>query len=64
MGDAAGRIQINAHNLKLFAYGETSQLKVRRTVRLGPPPLTVDTTVFELWLGTLSAHQGLSIPVV
>ena len=21
------------------------------TVNLGPPPLTVDTTIFELWLG-------------
>ena len=40
MGDAAGRIQIDAHNLKLFAYGETSQRKVRRTVRLGPPERT------------------------
>ena len=29
-----------------------------------PPPLTVDTTVFEMWLGRLSTHQGLSIPVV
>ena len=30
----------------------------------GPPPRTVDTTVFELWLGRISAHRGLSIPVV
>ena len=34
------------------------------TVHLGPPPLTVDTAIFELWLGSLSAHRGLSIPVV
>ena len=33
-------------------------------VQSGPPPLTVDTTVFEMWLGSLSTHKGLSIPVV
>ena len=30
------------------------------TVNLGPPPLTVDTTIFEMWMGRLSTHQGLS----
>ena len=34
------------------------------TVQLGPPTFMVDTTIFELWLGSLSTHQGLSIPVV
>ena len=34
------------------------------TVNSGPPPLTVDTTIFEMWLGSLSTHEGLSIPVV
>ena len=34
------------------------------TVNLGPPTLTVDSTVFEMSLGSLSAHQGLAIPVV
>ena len=33
-------------------------------VQSGPPPLTVDTTIFEMRLGRLSKHQGLSIPVV
>ena len=33
-------------------------------VKSGPPTHTVDTTVFEMWLGSLSTHQGLSIPVV
>ena len=33
-------------------------------VKSGPPTHTVDTTVFEMWLGSLSNHQGLSIPVV
>ena len=33
-------------------------------VKPGPPPLTVDTTVFEMWLGSLSRYQGLAIPVV
>ena len=34
------------------------------TVNSGPPTHTVDTTIFEMWLGNLSTHQGLSIPVV
>ena len=34
------------------------------TVNLGPPTRTVDTTIFEMWLGSLSTHRGLSIPVV
>ena len=29
-----------------------------------PPPRTVDTTIFEMWLGSLSTHRGLSIPVL
>ena len=33
-------------------------------VQSGPPTHTVDTTIFEVWLGNLSTHQGLSIPVV
>ena len=33
-------------------------------VQSGPPTHTVDTTIFEMWLGSLSTHQGLSIPVV
>ena len=36
---------------------------VLSTVKIGPPPLTVDTSVFEMWLGSLSRHQGLAIPV-
>ena len=32
-------------------------------VQSGPPRHTVDTTIFEMWLGNLSTHQGLSIPV-
>ena len=31
---------------------------------IGPPQRTVDTTIFEMWLGRLSTHQGLSNPVV
>ena len=30
----------------------------------GPPTYMSDTTVFELWMGRLSAHQSLAIPVV
>ena len=33
-------------------------------VQSGPPTRTVDTTIFEMWLGSLSTHRGLSIPVV
>ncbi len=33
-------------------------------VQSSPPPLTVDTAIFEMSLGSLSAHQGLAIPVV
>ena len=33
-------------------------------VQLGPPTHTVDITIFEMWIGSLSTHQGLSIPVV
>ena len=31
---------------------------------IGPPPRTVDTTIFEMWLGSLSTHRGLSIPAL
>ena len=34
------------------------------TIHLGPPPCTVDSTIFEMWLGSLSTHRGLAIPVV
>ena len=34
------------------------------TVNLGPPRFTVDTTIFEMWLGSLSKHRGLAIPVL
>ena len=33
-------------------------------VQSSPPPHTVDTTIFEMWLGSLSMHRGLAIPVV
>ena len=36
----------------------------RSTVCPGPPPRTVDTTIFEMWLGSLSTHRGLSIPAL
>ena len=34
------------------------------TIHLGPPQRTVDTTIFEMWLGSLSTHRGLSIPAL
>ena len=33
-------------------------------VHFGPPRFTVDTTIFEMWLGSLSKHTGLAIPVL
>ena len=48
----------------LEAHRATSHRKVCSTVPVGPPPYTVDTAVFEMSLGSLSAHRGLSIPVV
>ena len=42
----------------------TESASVLDFVQSGPPAHTVDTTVFEMWLGSLSTHQGLSIPVV
>ncbi len=44
--------------------GATSEsASVLDFVKSGPPAHTVDTTIFEMWLGSLSTHQGLSIPV-
>ena len=34
------------------------------TVDVRPPRFTVDTTIFEMWLGSLSKHTGLAIPVL
>ncbi len=42
----------------------TESASVLDFVKPSPPPLTVDTTIFEMWLGRLSTHQGLSVPVV
>ena len=36
---------------------------VLSTVKSGPPTHTVDTTIFEMWIGSLSTHRGLAIPV-
>ena len=49
----------------LLSYNSTSRSKmVLCTVNSGPPPRTVDTTIFEMWLGSLSTHRGLSIPAL
>ena len=40
------------------------KVKVLDFVKSGGQELVVDTTIFEMWLGSLSTHQGLSIPVV
>ena len=33
-------------------------------VQSSPPSRTVDTTIFDMWLGSLSTHRGLVIPVL
>ena len=33
-------------------------------VKSGPPTQTVDTIIFEMWLGSLSTHRGLSVPAL
>ena len=33
-------------------------------VQSGPPTQTVDTIIFEMWLGSLSTHRGLSVPAL
>ena len=44
--------------------GITNSNVVLPSVSLGPPRFTVDTTIFEMWLGSLSKHTGLAIPVL
>ena len=36
----------------------------RGTLGSADEGVMLDTTVFEMWLGSLSTHKGLSIPVV
>ena len=57
------------HNLGVADFGELvrpshSSKMVLSTVNLGPPTRTVDTTIFEMWLGSLSTHRGLAISVL
>ena len=33
-------------------------------VKSSPPTQTVDTIIFEMWLGSLSTHPGLSVPAL
>ena len=45
--------------------GATSEsASVLDFVKSGPPNLTIDTTTFEMWIGSLSTHRGLSIPAL
>ena len=46
------------------AYSPTTSPNIHNTVRVGAPPRTVDTAIFEMWLGSLSTHRGLSIPAL
>ena len=39
-------------------------MKVLDFVKFGGLSVPVDTAIFELWLGSLSTHPGLSIPVL
>ena len=58
---ALGQFGQLSHGLSYNAI--TSSKVVLSTVNSGPPPFTVDTTIFELWVGSLSRHTGLAIPV-
>ena len=46
-----------------FKLLEKTRYRATIVKRYSPPDLTVDTTIFEMWLGSLSKHQGFSIPV-
>ena len=64
----SGRGRIHHHTLARRAHqprsvcGPTSI--ALHVVQGDPPPRTVDTTIFEMWLGSLSTHRGLSIPAL
>ena len=51
------------HDQQVSQFGKRRQWR-HQAVTICPPPHTVDTAVFEMWLGSLSMHQGLAIPVV
>ena len=60
-------VAVAVHFQDMHVVGETVQQRVGepfRTEHVGPPPRTVDTTIFEMWLGSLSTHRGLSIPAL
>ena len=64
-GTTIGGRSILTYTIPMPNDGVTSEsASVLDFVKSGPPPLTVDTTIFEMWLGRLSTHQGLAIPVV
>ena len=63
-------IEVNAdeavltYTIPMPSDGVTSEsASVLDFVQSDPPPCTVDTTIFEMWLGSLSTHRGLAIPV-
>ena len=64
-------IEVNAdeavltYTIPMPSDGVTSEsASVLDFVQSGPPLRTVDTTIFEMWLGSLSTHRGLSIPAL
>ena len=48
---------------KYYLVNLNLKVKVLDFIQFGGQELVVDTTIFEMWLGSLSTHQGLSIPV-
>ena len=63
--EVTGDEAVLTYTIPMPSDGVTSEsASVLDFVQSGPPPRTVDTTLFEMWLGSLSTHRGLSIPVV
>ena len=63
--EVKGDEAVLTYTIPMPSDGVTSEsASVLDFVQSGPPTHTVDTTIFEMWLGNLSRHQGLSIPVV
>ena len=63
--EVTGDEAVLTYTIPMPSDGVTSEsASVLDFVQSGPPALTVDTTIFEMWLGNLSTHRGLAIPVV
>ena len=63
--EVVGDEAVLTYTVPMPSDGVTSEsASVLDFVHSGPPPPTVDTAIFEMRLGSLSAHRGLASPVV